>query len=459
MANLDFTLKRNNGTGYDALLPTTHIGKIYTDNTLSTTLQSVLDAKIPLTQKGAALGVATLDSSSKLNVSQIPSWLMSGGPRQLGTFGAAGLDLADFASEIGTLLSSGENHSNYYGAYYTCTASGNVTWTNTAYITYVLNPGDEGDTVSPVTLEVGDMVMLTKYEAVVDPMMTTFTFAVINNTYGNASTAAYGVARLSDATLLTGMSGSDVITEGVLFSLVGSTAGKLAAGNHDHDLLYQPLSTNLSALAGLEKVDGNFIVGNGATWTVESGATARASLGLTIGTHVQAYDAGLTSIAGLTTAADKMLYTTASDTYATTDLGATGKSLIAAGTAAIARTVLSLVPGTDILAYDADLATIGGLAGTAGYLRKTGANAWELKNESYQPLTANLTTLGGLAVTDGNFIVGNGTTWIVESGATARTSLDVYSTTEVNDLLVNRPELYYDTTTGVGTGDFIIDLD
>jgi hypothetical protein len=44
-----------------------------------------------------------------------------------------------------------------------------------------------------------------------------------------------------------------------------------------------------------------------------------------------------------------------------------------------------------------------------------------------QPLDADLTTIGGLAKTDGNFIVGNGTTWVAESGATARTSLGLGS--------------------------------
>ena len=40
------------------------------------------------------------------------------------------------------------------------------------------------------------------------------------------------------------------------------------------------------------------------------------------------------------------------------------------------------------------------------------------------PLTGdNLSALAGLAVTDGNFAVGNGSTWVAESGATARTSL------------------------------------
>ena len=36
---------------------------------------------------------------------------------------------------------------------------------------------------------------------------------------------------------------------------------------------------------------------------------------------------------------------------------------------------------------------------------------------------ANLTAIGNLAKTDGNIIVGNGSTWVAENGATARTSL------------------------------------
>ena len=45
-------------------------------------------------------------------------------------------------------------------------------------------------------------------------------------------------------------------------------------------------------------------------------------------TEKQPLDAGLTSIAGLTTAADKMIYATASDTYATTDLTAAARGLL-----------------------------------------------------------------------------------------------------------------------------------
>ena len=48
----------------------------------------------------------------------------------------------------------------------------------------------------------------------------------------------------------------------------------------------------------------------------------------------------------------------------------------------------------------------------------------ELDSEK-QPLDAGLTDIAALAVTDGNIIVGDGTNWVAESGATARTSLGV----------------------------------
>ena len=56
----------------------------------------------------------------------------------------------------------------------------------------------------------------------------------------------------------------------------------------------------------------------------------------------QTSDAGLTSIAGLTTAADKMIYTTAADTYAVTTLTTAGRALLDDVDAAAQRTTLGL---------------------------------------------------------------------------------------------------------------------
>jgi hypothetical protein len=69
---------------------------------------------------------------------------------------------------------------------------------------------------------------------------------------------------------------------------------------------------------------------------------ARANLGLEIGVNVQAYDAGLLSIAGLTTLADRSIYTTASDTYAVYTLTAAGRAILDDADAAAQRTTLGL---------------------------------------------------------------------------------------------------------------------
>ncbi|HEV7321593.1 MAG TPA: hypothetical protein VGO04_23570 [Ensifer sp.] len=78
--------------------------------------------------------------------------------------------------------------------------------------------------------------------------------------------------------------------------------------------------------------------GTGAT----SASAARAALGVEIGTNVQAYDAGLQSIAGLTTTANKMLYTTDTDVYATTALTPLGRTLLGGVDAASMRGTLGL---------------------------------------------------------------------------------------------------------------------
>lgn len=76
-----------------------------------------------------------------------------------------------------------------------------------------------------------------------------------------------------------------------------------------------------------DNVSGAVAVANGGTGATDA-STARTNLGVAIGTNVQAYDAGLQSISGLTTAADRMIYTTASDTYAVTTLSAFARTFL-----------------------------------------------------------------------------------------------------------------------------------
>lgn len=77
-------------------------------------------------------------------------------------------------------------------------------------------------------------------------------------------------------------------------------------------------------------------------------------------------------------------------------------------------------------------------------LASGGTFAENSHSHSYQPADAQLDDLAGLAVTDSNFIVGDGTNWVAESGATARTSLGVDAAGTDNSTAVTLDTTSYD---------------
>jgi hypothetical protein len=130
-------------------------------------------------------------------------------------------------------------------------------------------------------------------------------------------------------------------------------------------------------------VSNQLFVWDGAAWDQ---AAFNISGGLTtgdIGVSVQAYDAGLQSISGLTTAADKMIYTTALDTYAVTDLTSAGRALLDDADAAAQRTTLGLTalatttPGTNVATF---LATPSSANLAAAITDETGTGALVFAN-------------------------------------------------------------------------------
>jgi hypothetical protein len=144
----------------------------------------------------------------------------------------------------------------------------------------------------------------------------------------------------------------------------------------------QAFDTELSVLAGLTSAADRLPyytgLGTGALATFTSAgralvddadaATQRTTLGLAIGTNVQAYDGELAAIAGLTSAADAMPYFTGAGTASTATVTSTARTLLDDTTTSAMRTTLGVAIGSDVQGYDADLAALGGVTSAADTL-------------------------------------------------------------------------------------------
>ena len=175
-----------------------------------------------------------------------------------------------------------------------------------------------------------------------------------------------------------------------------------------------------------------------------SASDQRTTLGLAIGTNVQAYDPALQSIAGLTTAANQLIYTTASDTYATSTITAAGLALLDDNDVVAQRTTLGL--GTVSTQSASNIAITGGsIAGIVDLaIADGGTGASTVENARI-----NL-GLGTLATQSGTFSgISSGTntgdqiitlsgdvSGTGASGFTATIVANAITTTKVNDAAI-----------------------
>ena len=149
----------------------------------------------------------------------------------------------------------------------------------------------------------------------------------------------------------TGHSHDGTAAEGPLIDLTGAVTGALPVANGgtgattllDGGMLVGSGTGAITALGVL--ADGEIYVGDGTTDPVaESGATLRTSIGVAIGSDVQAFGAVLDDFNTLGAAASNGEF-----------IVATGAGAFAYESGATARTSLGLTIGTDVQAYDAVL--------------------------------------------------------------------------------------------------------
>jgi hypothetical protein len=155
---------------------------------------------------------------------------------------------------------------------------------------------------------------------------------------------------------------------------VSGNAGTVTNGVYTTDIgsTVQAYDADLTTLGGLSSADGNFIVGSATGWVVESGATARTSL-------------------GLGTAA-----TTASTDYATAAQGTTADSALQPGDI-----------GSTVQAYDADLTALAGLSSADGNFIVGSATGWVAESGATARTSLGLGGLATLSSVDGSTIDDN----------------------------------------------------
>lgn len=250
----DIAIKRRTGTNtWDTLYPQTTASQVVSGTFATARIPNLSATKITSDVFDVAR-IPDLDASKistgTLDAARLPAGIF-GGMKFVNSLGVN--------TNLDTLFSTLSGQVDPEGSYWIAINDIDISWSTAV----VQAPGDEGDTTSPITIEEGDWVVITEWNSGTNAHK----FAIINNTLKDATTSAFGAVRLSDQTTYASLAGNDVVTEGVLKTVVDNAG-------------FQVSTTYLGQLADLVPVANDFIVGTALGWEKKTPSNARAALGL-----------------------------------------------------------------------------------------------------------------------------------------------------------------------------------
>ena len=188
----------------------------------------------------------------------------------------------------------------------------------------------------------------------------------------------------------------------------------------------QAYSSQLAAIAALTPTDSNIIVGDGATWVTESGSTARTSLGLAIGSDVQGYHANLAAIAGGTwggAASITTLGTVVTGTWSADTIGISKGGTGQTGKTAAFDALAPLTTKGDVIVFDGSDCIRVGVGSDGQVLTADAAAASGVKWDTAPGSVATLDEIGNVnAITEAQgmiLYVGSDSKWAALAAGTS----------------------------------------
>ena len=291
---------------------------------------------------------------------------------------ANGSQIYDFVYDNAVLLTTDqtiEGHKTFNGS---MTINGNVSGNVTGDVTGNLNGNASTATIATNAIDISGITRSENSNTVLyinesnnyaTASMTSFARTLLDDNSSSEARTTLGVDTAgtdnsTDVTLTSvasnylTLTGQEITASIVPLSLGGTgattdSAARTALGvdpagtDNSTDVTLTSVASNYLTLTGQEITASIVPLSLGGTGATTDSA-ARTVLGIEIGTHVQAHDDGLSSIAGLTTTADNIIYTTGLDNYVTASLTSFARTLLDDNSSSEARNTLGVdLAGTD----------------------------------------------------------------------------------------------------------------